>query len=455
MTKRQQKIKKFRKGAASFYIVAFSTLILVVIATSFAMVMMSELSRSSNDDLSQSAYDSALAGVEDAKIAYSTYKTCVESGASAASSRPTGGGAVTCPEIIWWMEHPDCYMVGHILGRIAKGTNAEVDLGGTSVTGTSATGSTDSTTNQAYTCVQIDTTLNDYKATLSSANKRQTMRAEVGTGATNNVKKIRLSWYSVRSDIALHYTNFVSNQVAFQTINNTVSGLTGAVVATPPTVELQIVQTAPSFTMAQFDQVGSNQTNRATLFLVPTSSRVAGNANNYIGTYNSSRGTNVISAAQVTKTNDHTVSNKAFATYCNQNSTSDFYCSVDIELPGVIGGSGTTRNNKTFMLSVSLPYQQPDTDFSIELICDNNDSACGSGTANSAGSGSKIAELRNTQVLIDSTGRANDLYRRVETRLETSDTTFGSSFPYYALQILGTGTTTKNLRVMSEYNFYF
>ena len=52
---------KFKKGAASFYIVAFSTLILLIVATSFAAVIISEITRTSNDDLSQSAYDSSMA----------------------------------------------------------------------------------------------------------------------------------------------------------------------------------------------------------------------------------------------------------------------------------------------------------------------------------------------------------------------------------------------------------
>ena len=68
------KIRKFKKGAASFYIVAISTLILVIIAASFAAVIISELTRTSNDDLAQSAYDAALAGVEDAKLAYYNYQ---------------------------------------------------------------------------------------------------------------------------------------------------------------------------------------------------------------------------------------------------------------------------------------------------------------------------------------------------------------------------------------------
>ncbi len=70
----------FKKGAASFYMVAFSTLILVIIVASFAAIIISAVIRASNDDLSQSAYDSALAGIEDAKLAYYNYRACIEQG---------------------------------------------------------------------------------------------------------------------------------------------------------------------------------------------------------------------------------------------------------------------------------------------------------------------------------------------------------------------------------------
>ena len=68
--------QKFKQGAASFYIVAFSTLILLVVAMSFAAIIISEVERTSNDDLSQSAYDSAMAGIEDGKLAYQKYMQC-------------------------------------------------------------------------------------------------------------------------------------------------------------------------------------------------------------------------------------------------------------------------------------------------------------------------------------------------------------------------------------------
>lgn len=442
------KYKVLKRGAAAYYIVAFSTLILVIIATSFALVMLSEMTRSSNDELSQSAYDAALIGVEDAKLAFANYRRCVESGATGATTSPTNN-TVNCSNIIYWVQHPSCDSVGKILGRsINDGT--EVDIGGMQVSGTNNT-----STNQAYTCAMIHTNLTDYRSTLSASKTRQTMRAEVGNGATNNVNKIKISWYSVRSDVSLATKNFNSGKVTFKELGS-------GNISVPPTLEVQIVQTHTNFKMTDFDVTKNGKTDRATLYLVPTtndlnSAKSANNADskNYYGTYsgtNKNNGINTISANQVAKTNDHMAANKPFLVYCNPDTSNDFYCSAEINLPGVINGSGTTRNNKTFMISLSLPYHTPDTDFAIELYC--SDSKCGGTEEIGVGSDGQVA-LKNTQIAIDSTGRANDLYRRVEVRLEASDTTFASGFPNYALEILGDSGLTKKMKVTFENAFSF
>ena len=115
---------KKKNGAASFYIVAFATLVMSIIAMSFAAIVISEFGRSVDSDLSQSAYDSALAGVEDAKIAILNYQSCLNQGYT--SGNINYNGKVTCEEIIYYMEHPDCDMVGHMLGRVREGEKGEV-----------------------------------------------------------------------------------------------------------------------------------------------------------------------------------------------------------------------------------------------------------------------------------------------------------------------------------------
>lgn len=420
-------MRKMRKGAASFYIVAFSTLILMIVATSFAMVIISEITRSMNDDLSQSAYDSALAGVEDAKVAYSNYRRCKEAGATASESGDY------CQKVMYWMEHPNCQMVANILGRPT--VNGEVELGGTQTT----SGGGVTTTNQAYTCVKINTKLSDYRATLTANNKVQTIRAAVGDGPTNNVSKIKIGWYTVRNDLngRLKYNNFPSDAVKF-------SPLPGGI-SLPPTLEMQILQTAPSFSLDDFDIAKNNQTNRATLYLVPTETNVTSDGNNHYHT-----NSNTLTANDVLRTNSHNQTVKPYTIHCPRNASTEFYCEATIELPSPVGGGD--RSNETFMISVSLPYQQPDTDFSIALYCDNG--LCGR-TDGSTDAG-RAGMLKNTQISIDSTGRANDLFRRVETRLETSDTTYASGYPYYALEILGNSAVEKKMTVYYEIpQFYF
>ena len=183
---------KFKSGAASFYIVAFSTLILVIIAASFASAIIAEITRTTNADLAQSAYDAALAGVEDAKAAFINYQNCIAAGKTADYN--PNNPLVTCGDIIYWMEEaPDCDMVGHILGRIPKGEHGEVQI----------TETIDATTNnnmqQAYTCVIISDP-NDYKADINSKNPYRIIKIKLEKDNPNEdvaskVDHVRISWH--------------------------------------------------------------------------------------------------------------------------------------------------------------------------------------------------------------------------------------------------------------------
>ena len=433
---------KFKKGAASFYIVAFSTLILVIVAASFASVIISVVTRTSNDDLSQSAYDSSLAGVEDAKLAYINYAKCVASGAKAASSRPSGGGDVTCADIIYWMEHPDCDMVGHILGRVGKDDSREVQISDTVVAGPDV----DNNLNQAYTCAIINTTLGDYRSNLSATNTTKIVRAQFDNGIASKIKKVRVSWYSNREGSTYNFTNVINSRVAFQPLMNIVA-------ATPPTLSVGLIQTSKSFSLSDFDRSVGSKTDRATIYLVPTNNKVLAGANGdtYIGTLKANN-ENVVPASMLVKSNDKYSKNLPGLVYCDGVSASEYACSAIVELPEPIGGD---RSDETFMFTVSIPYGQPNTDFSMEFWCGNDASSkCSESTENIDDEESSRANISGVQVLVDSTGRANDLYRRVETRLETQDTTFIT--PFYAIQLLG-GTNDilldKDLTVTSEWDY--
>ncbi|MDO4508258.1 MAG: hypothetical protein Q4B65_02665 [Candidatus Saccharibacteria bacterium] len=431
---------KFKEGAASFYIVAFSTLILVIIAASFAMVIISEVTRAGNDELSQSAYDSALAGVEDAKLAYSNYQRCLEEGITlnpTYNPAATAGDPITCQDILYWMEYPDCDMVGHILGRIPKdsatdsdATNDEVLISDT--VETAGDGAT-SNLNQAYTCVEIHTRLSDYKSTLTAADQAKVIKAQFNDASANEIETVKISWYSNTGDEVYNFSNFtVSVDPGHPAVR--FKPATSVRVSTPPTIEVQMIQTNDTFSLSDFDQASGNRTNRATMYFVPTSSAsdASSDGGNYVGIWNGSR--NSLDAQRIANTNNINVTNEPFAVFCKDGGD-QFACSVELELPGPKNVGD--RNDDTFAFVISLPYGQPETDFSLEFFK----------------SGGEKVELGSSQILIDSTGRANDLYRRVETRLESVDTSF--AYPYYALQLMGEGNTlNKNMTVTCEGTFY-
>ena len=178
-------MSKFKKGAASFYIVAISTLILVIIAASFAAVINSEITRTSNDDLAQSAYDSALAGVEDAKLAYYSYQSCLESNSCSDEMKTLIMNANN--------GNGDCDMVARILGRVGPDEKHEVMIEETS--------GVSNNMQQAYTCTQFATKTDDIKATIGESNPSYVVRVKFddseGNDVINNIKTITVEWGSV------------------------------------------------------------------------------------------------------------------------------------------------------------------------------------------------------------------------------------------------------------------
>lgn len=437
--------REYRKGAASFYIVAFSTLILLIIATSFATIIISEMTRTSNEDLSQSAYDSALAGIEDAKIAFYNYKKCLADNENLTAVKPSES-VVNCESIAWYMENPDCDMVGHILGRIAPNDTKEVVI--------QESVDVDNNMQQAYTCVKIQDSLKDYSATLSSTNQIQVIDLNFDNGVqAKDIDKVEVNWYSDKNGKEYRFNNFnTDNGIHFQPIFP--NGL-----AVPPTISVALVQTAEEYEIRDFDVTRGDKTNRGMVYLVPMDDKeIAGkNGDTYFGAYNGSR--NYVSKNGFLKSNDKTTENRPYGVYCSGDD-SDYACSTTIELPEPVNGD---RSNKTFRFVVALPYGGPDTDISLKFSCKDGVEGCKTETIDDDGTetSESYANLKGVQVEIDSTGRANDLYRRVQARLESGGT--GSTLSVMGpLELLGNssgnghGVLDKNNSsgpVITEWNF--
>ena len=197
------------------------------------------------------------------------------------------------------------------------------------------------------------------------------------------------------------------------------------------------------------------------LYLVPTDDETAASnpvEDNHKAGYNGTE--NHIEIEGFLSSNDKlggANKNLPYAVYCPENSGNNFACSALIDLPAPIGG---TRSDDTFVFIVALPYGKPDTDFSIDFFCDGPCGEVEQPTQDQSGddtSKDTIEEnraiLKGVQIGVDSTGRANNLYRRVQARLESGANDYPLSI-MGPLELLGKGDVLKkDYSVTTEHNF--
>lgn len=404
--------RKFKKGAASFYIVAFATLILMILALSFTAVIVSEVTRTSNDDLSQSAYDSAMAGVEDAKLAFYNYQNCKAKGVDGSKVKePKDNSNVSCEDIVWYVEHgltdtasnKKCDMVGHILGRIQKASEGQVEV---------KEGDVNNNMQQAYTC----TTLNNSLANYSSYVRNIDVTKLQFDGVTaDQIEEVVIRWGGTESK-----SSFLTNLGA---------GMLTKDMTMPPTISFAILQTAKDFSLSDFDVTKGDTTDRGMVYLVPTNKKDLAEDKTYYGVaaYNGSKKENLIEPGVLLKSNDKTRRNRPYMVYCDVNATSEYLCSARIKLPKPVGGA---RSDKTFVAVVGNPAMSEDVKYSMEFYCESGARCASKRKINEDKSDTRdIAFLENVQLEIDSTGRANDLFRRIVTRYKSNSD--------YALSIMG------------------
>ncbi len=379
--------KKTKTGASSIYIVTFTCIVFGIITLSFIRIMLSEAGQSSNDDLSQSAYDSAIAGVEDAKIAVHDYYMCLSQGQGnncrSPFARDVSEDNINCR---------DDFVIGSIVHGAQPGEAIDIE----------EIGNSHSDSGQSYTCVIVRDVVPDYRGTLSSDTRVRVVplglnRGSGNTGTTSNlgrVRNIQFHWYSTINQGTQQFRN-LNNGGQLENYDKA---------PTPPTISLTLIKVPQSIDINSLSQESNLPPNviYSTLVLVPSDS----------GVQNRVIDSSTITQAGTVESGGGSTNNEAFTVKCV--SSTEFACNVTLD-------TNFFRDGDNAMLVVSLPYGDVMTDFAVGLTDSNNE----------------VVDFKGLQLSVDSTGRTGQLFRRVEARLDPADLFF--TYPQYALELGGQG----------------
>jgi len=379
MTKRVK-----QSGAVSLFVVLFATLLITIVTVSFVQLMIKDQQQATTSDLSQSAYDSAQAGVEDAKRLLVLDQACKN---NTAASTVNCGAITSALTPVPGQSDTDCDTIAKA-GLVSE-TNGETII--------QQNDSTDSKLDQAYTCVKVGVNTDDYKGEL---NVNQSALVPItGVGIFDSVE---LSWFS-RQDVSAT-TN--DPRVDFPTSSGEVPlppvGESWKF-NYPPLLRTQLIQTGGSFKLSDFDNnPDGSKSDANTLFLYPSATGLP---------------TKDFAALDVRKTQtlgpQQTKCNTSFL-------ASEYVCKVTIKLPAPIDGN--TANRGAYLRLTSL-YNS--AHFGVRLK-----------------SGSDYVKFNGVQPQVDSTGRANDMFRRVKARVELK-----GDFTYPEAAIDMNGNLCKNFTV--------
>lgn len=365
-----------QKGAVSLFIVVFTALLMSIITIGFVQLMVRDQQQASYSDLSESAYDSATAGVEDAKRALLVQQDCLE------KTTPF------CDNVRSAVASGECNTLAAIF---PGGSSGEVPI-------MQAEG--DRRLEQAYTCVKITENTRDYIGSIEpSANMTLVpLRSEA------EFDTIIISWDRSEN----------GGPVNLPATDNDGLPAVGSGAGTPPWPEnrpallrAQLINGGGhgTFNLSDFDT--SSYSN--TLFLYPA---VTGAPSSLSFDLDGRHGA---------------FGNEPQGVTCDQNPSSGAYaCKIELKTSSLIAG-----NNQTVFLGLAAFYNP--TDYKVEL-------------RNSGNADPKArVDFDGVQPEVDSTGRANDLFRRVVSRVELNNT---FTYPLAALETRN--NICKNFTVTSE-----
>lgn len=465
--------KKVKEGAAAIYTVVFFCLLIGIVTLGFVGIMLQDILGSTNYDLSQSAYDSALAGVEDAKVLLLQYNSCIT------NTNRLGNCESIKSKINKVGSSDDCDLVRDALGRAGgeDGDHETLIQSDNKNTVNNSSKELDDSIDMAYTCVKMSLATEDYLGTITESSDLKVIPLRTGGngygdgGAAESFNRIRIEWFNKEDN---NKANGVSSYVtslpqASFTNAKTLMGYPSGDSSNekwhnfdtnstlPPTLRVSLIQADSSFKMSDFNQPdidGSDvKTNHGTVTLRPTGGSsgetthitssiwdgLGGSALSDFENYdNSNYGTDGSTYKTLNSPRDISCLN---AENFRVDTDNEYACSVELDVPLTYNG-GVADNGARFLMLSTL-YAKPETSFKIQLLNCINDDYC------------PTVKFVGVQTKVDSTGRANDLFRRVEARVELQDVNF--PFVKYGLSSYGDGDDNGNIfkNYWATYNCWY
>lgn len=367
-------IRKHELGGVSIFIVIFTALLLTVVTTSFVQLMIRNQQQATNNDLSQSAYDAALAGVEDAKRALVRLSQCEGDTSSACNNlRNT-----------FRSNSQECEFLQS--ANVTTFEDGEVIVG-------------DPDLNQAYTCVKVQLESQDVTGDLSANSGSKVIQLK----AVNNrpIDKVRISWFS---DKDADSQPLVQTDPLFESLPADAAWSE----QTPSLLRAQLIQfRRGNISLNDFNPSETNSTTNAlTAFLYPNVDVPDG------GPTPPPTDGSAFWTSDVRLGADDNNRNIPNPVTCDPDNGDSYYCSVTLTLPNPENGN---RGNREAYLQLAALYNA--THFKVELLNRDND----------------IIPFDGQQAVVDSTGRASALFRRVSARVSVK--TPPLNFPDAALSL--------------------
>lgn len=352
------------QGATALIIVMFSVLMFITITVSFMKIMAQEQMRTNDNELSQGAYDSALAGVEDGKRVLAMCQAGVVAACNLLDA-----------------ETPICNIVSE--AGLAVADNNEVYLKTTA-------GANGRDFEQAYTCVKIRRDTDDYRGSLA---KDGSTVVPLTVASDQSFDQVHIYWFA--KDLS-NPSKLPTPQNAVSPIFSSVSDWNGLSTTKPPVLRVQLMQfSSNGFKPEDFDSNG----NAHTLYLYPTR-----NPAGFSTTSFSLDGRRAGTLAPV-------------LTRCNTTySFNGYACQMTIALPDAVDMAGDKTKRRAYLRLMSI-YNE--TEFRVVL----------------EKSSGEIVKFHGVQPSIDSTGRAADVFRRVEAKVEFVDPNEGLLYPRATVDI--------------------